>query len=102
MEPAFASQRCSGSLDLNFEGDDLRDVMATFLDVPADSALSAFCDALVVAIVDGRLTLSGLLQVARNQGSEDEALFEVGRLLRAIYFAHGPSPSASLEGGTAQ
>ncbi len=102
LKPATASERCSGSLNTNPEGDNLRDVMATFLDVPADSALPAFCDALVIAIVDGRLTLDGLLQVAGNQGSEDAAFFEVGKLLRAVYFAHEPSPTASLKGGTAQ
>lgn len=100
ISASFASEECRAHLQES-EGKDLAEVMAGYLEVPEDLALAAFCASLVQAIKSGTATLEGLLIIARQR--DDPATFlEVGRLLRAIYFSHHMTTTASAEGEVRQ
>ena len=101
VRPSYVSEECRLEFQADPEGEGLREVMSTFLKVPPEIALSAFCDALVLAIKSGDLTLEGLVRIARQKN--DPAMFlEVGHLMRAVFHAHRQTSTASLEGATAQ
>ena len=101
LPPYFVSEACRLEMQSDPKGEDLREIMTTYLEVPPELALSAFCDALVAIVRSGDVTLEGLLRIARNE--KDAAMgLEVGRFLRAIFYAHRRTSTASLEGATAQ
>lgn len=96
LQPSFASTQCHLGLRDDPQGDDLREIMAGYLEVPPETALPAFCDALVMVIRSRAITLESFLTIVRDRG--DAASFlEVGRLLRAVYFSHLRTSTASLK-----
>ena len=97
LSPAYVSSECERDVVQGPEGENLRQVISTYLEVPEPLAQGAFCRALVQAIRDGELTTEGLVKVARQKIDADTFL-EVGRILRAVYFAHRRTTTASLEG----
>ena len=67
--------------------DQLRLVMAGFLDVPEATAMRAFCGALVEAVASGSLPSATVGKVmADNDEVTNAAAF--GSILRQIYYAH--------------
>lgn len=96
LQPSFASEQCHLGLQDDPQGDDLREFVSGYLEVPPETALPAFCDALVQVIKARTITLESLLTVVRQQG-EAAGFLEVGRLLRAVYFSHLRASTASLE-----
>jgi hypothetical protein len=96
LRPSFASEQCQLGLRDNPQGEDLREITSGYLDVPPETALPAFCDALVRVIQSRTITLESLLTIVRKQG-EAAGFLEVGRLLRAIYFSHLRASTASLK-----
>ena len=97
FSPAYVSKECESDIVEGSEGDNLRQVMSTYLEVPEPLAQGAFCRALVQAIIDDELTVEGLVKVAR-QRMDAGTFLEVGRILRAVYFAHRRMTTASIEG----
>jgi hypothetical protein len=97
LSVAYASGECRRSLEDDPAGKGLEQVMATFLEVPEDLALSAFCRALVQAIKAGELSADGLMLVSRD-GRDPATALEIGRILRATYFSHVVTTTASAEG----
>lgn len=97
LSVAFASDECRRSLEDDPAGKDLEEVMATFLEVPEDLALAAFCRALMQAIKSGELAADGLVLVTRD-GRDPATALQIGRLLRATYFSHVVTTTASAEG----
>ena len=96
LRPSYASKECHLQLKSDPEGDPTREFMATFLEVPPEYALSAFCDALVLAIKTGDVTLEGLMLLA-GQSNDAAMLLEAGRVLRAIFYLHRRTSTASLD-----
>jgi hypothetical protein len=101
MRPSFVSKECTQGMADTPDGEQLREVMATYLEVPDALALSAFCEALVQGIKTRDLTTEGLLLVSR-QGKDAATFLEVGHFLRVIYFSHRLTTSVSLEGEALQ
>ena len=97
LSAAYVSDECRRSLEDDPAGKDLEQGMATFLEVPEDLALSAFCRALVQAIKAGELSADGLALVSRD-GRDPATALEIGRILRAVYFSHVVTTTASAEG----
>lgn len=94
----YASDECQRGFGKDPAVQDLREVMSTFLEVPEDLAVAAFCGALAQAIKDGEITADGMLLVSRN-GRDAASALEIGRILRAVYFSHVVTTTASAEGG---
>lgn len=94
---AVAADECRRGLDADPTAPDLREAFATFLEVPEDYGLAAFCRALAQAMKDGKITAEGMVLVSRD-GSDAATALEVGRILRAVYFSHVVTTTASAEG----
>jgi hypothetical protein len=94
----YASEECQRGFGDDPAVQDLREVMSTFLEVPEDLAVAAFCDALAQAVKDGEVTADGMVLVSRNRRDAASAL-EVGSILRAVYFSHVVTTTASAEEG---
>lgn len=92
-----AADECRRGLDEEPDAQEMREVFAAFLEVPEDYGLAAFCRALAQAIKDGELTAEGMVLVSRD-GRDAATALEVGRLLRAVYFSHVVTTTASAEG----
>lgn len=92
-----AADDCRRALDEESSAPEMREVFAGFLEVPADYGLAAFCRALAQAIKDGKVSADSMVLVGRNGGDAATAL-EVGRLMRAVYFSHVVTTTASAEG----
>lgn len=97
LSVAYASDECRRGLQEEPDAKDLEEVMGTFLEVPEELALAAFCRALAQAIKAGELSAEGLVLVSRD-GRDPATALEVGRILRAVYFAHVKTTTASAEG----
>lgn len=93
----IASDECRRHFEGQPSGDGFDQAMAGFLEVPEDIAVAAFCRSLVKSIKAGDLSADGLALVNRN-ANDSATAFEVGRLLRAIYFSHVVTTTASAEG----
>jgi hypothetical protein len=93
---SHASAECTRGLAEETDNENVRQVMATYLDVPDSIALSAFCDGLMRAIVSKDLGVDSLLAVNRKE-PDATMLREFGRILRAVYFAHRRTTSVSAE-----
>src|SRR3546814_5828774 len=73
--------------------------MAGFLEVPEDCALTAFCRALARAIKAGDVSADGIVLVSRD-GRDPATALEIGSILRAVYFSHVVTTTASAEDGS--
>lgn len=93
---SYASAECARGLAEEADEENMRQVMATYLDVPDEIALAAFCDGMMRAIVAGDLGVDSLLAVNREK-VDATMLREFGRILRVVYFAHRRSTSISAE-----
>jgi hypothetical protein len=94
---AFASDECRRGLEEDPAGNDIEEVMAGFLEVPEDFGLAAFCRALVRAIKAGDVSADGMVLVSRD-GRDPATALEIGSILRAVYFSHVVTTTASAEG----
>ena len=94
LELSYASDQCRRDVMDDPDEQDIRQLMATFLDVPEDLSIQAFCTALVQALRDNELSEQTLLAV-NHQIKDAGAFMEVGRLLRAVYFSHRLNTTAS-------
>lgn len=94
---AFASDECRRGLEEDPGGKEIKEVMAGFLEVPEDFGLAAFCRALVQAIKAGDVSADGMVLVSRD-GRDPATALEVGSILRAVYFSHVVTTTASAEG----
>jgi hypothetical protein len=98
LPAGLASAECQ----IGFEEEDsydneVREFMAAFLEVPDDLALKAFCDAMISSIMGGSLTKEALILVSRGEENRETAL-EIGRFIRAVYFAHDRASLISAPG----
>jgi hypothetical protein len=98
LAPATASANCKQRVEQDEGGNDIRQFMSTYLEVPEAQAVADFCDALVRAINADTVSAEGLILIAREQ-KDAEGFHEFGRLLRAVYFAHRLTPTAGAEEG---
>lgn len=94
---SVAAEECSRGLDEESSAQEMREVFAAFLEVPETYGLAAFCRALAQAIKDGEITAEDMVLVSRD-GNDAATALEVGRLLRAVYFSHVVTTTASAEG----
>ena len=97
----YASDECRRSLEEDPGGKDIMEVMAGFLEVPEDFAPAAFCRALAQAIKVGDVSADSLVIVSR-EGRDPATALEIGRILRAVYFSHVVTTTASAEEGKPQ
>lgn len=97
LSVSVAADECRRGLDAESSAQEMREVFAAFLEVPEDYGLAAFCRALAQAIKDGEITAEGMVLVGRA-GDDAATALEVGRLLRAVYFSHVITTTASAEG----
>jgi hypothetical protein len=96
LPPAFVSEECRKYLADSEEDEGLDEFLAGYLEVPVELGEAAFCASLVQAIKDGAVPLETLAVIARER--HDAAMYrEVGRLLRAVYFTHRSTTTASAE-----
>ena len=97
LSVAFASDECRRGLEEDPGGKEIKEVMAGFLEVPEDFGLAAFCRALVQAIKAGDVSADAMVLVSRD-GRDPATALEVGGILRAVYFSHVVTTTASAEG----
>jgi hypothetical protein len=96
LSSAYASAECSRGVAEIPESKAVRQLMTTYLEVPHELALAAFCDGLMRAIVARDIGVDTLLAVNREE-VDATMLREFGRILRAVYFAHRRATTASAE-----
>lgn len=94
--PAVADE-CRRGLEEDPSAQMIQQFFRAFLEVPESYGLSAFCRAITLAVKDGKVTAEGIALVGRNGGDAVTAL-EIGRLMRAVYFSHVVTTTASAEG----
>src|SRR3546814_9241813 len=87
MPAGRAGEECRRGMAATEDAEQLAQVFSAYLDVPEEAALGATCQALVRAIKAGDVSLDTLLLFTQPVTDSGE-LFEAGRLLRAIFFAH--------------
>ena len=96
-----ASDECLTALEKHPIREDLQEVMAGFLEVPEGIAGEAFCRALMRGIKSGDVSVDRVAQMiegGRNPAPNPAGALEFGRLLRAVYFSHVVTTTASAEG----
>lgn len=101
LASATAGADCTQRVEQDEGGNGIRQFMSTYLEVPEEQAVSAFCEALMRAIKAGTVSAEGLIVIARER-RDAEGFREFGRLLRAVYFAHRLTPAAGAEEGRLQ
>lgn len=95
LPPALAERECQRELAGQEETDNVRQMMAGYLDVPEREALATFCASLVRAARAGEVTLETAGTLGRHQMDAD--FFQAfGRVLRAVHFAHDLTPGESV------
>lgn len=92
-----AADECRRGLEEDPSAQMMQEFFQAFLEVPENYGLAAFCRAITLAVKDGKVTAEGIALVGRNAGDAATAL-EVGRLMRAVYFSHIVTTTASAEG----
>lgn len=97
LSVTFASDECRRGLEEDPDGSDIKEVMAAFLEVPEDFGLAAFCRALAQAIKAGDVSADAMVLVSRD-GRDPATALEIGSILRAVYFSHVVTTTASAEG----
>jgi hypothetical protein len=75
--------------------------MSTFLVVPEELALAATCQAIMRAVKADEIPVEALVVFSRGE-LNSAGLFEIGRILRAVYFSHRLTTTASVVGQAAQ
>ena len=93
LPPSLAGEDCRAYLQAR-DDDGLDEVMSGYLEVPEQLGHAAFCASLVDAIRSGTVTLESL-QIIAGQRDDAAMFFEVGHLLRAIYFSHRATTTAA-------
>lgn len=101
LSSADASAECALGIIETPESAALKRLMTTYLEVPQELALAAFCEGLMRAIMTRDIGVDTLLAVNRPE-VDAAALREFGRILRAVYFAHRSATTVSADAGPAQ
>ena len=96
LSSAYASSECARGVTESSQSATIRRLMTTYLVVPDELALTAFCDGLMRAIVARDIGVDTLLAINRQE-ADATVLREFGRVLRAVYFAHRSATTASAE-----
>lgn len=97
LSVSIAADECRRGLEAEPDAQAIREVFHAFLEVPESHSLVAFCRALALAIKDDKLTTKGLMLIRHDVKDPAQAL-EFGRLMRAVYFSHIITTTASAEG----
>ena len=96
LSSADASAECALGIGETRESGAMKRLMTTYLEVPEELALAAFCDGLMRAIMTRDIGMDTLLAANRPE-VDATALREFGRILRAVYFAHRSATTVSAE-----
>lgn len=98
---SLASEQCREDLAKGEDAQAIAEVMSTYLEVPEELALAATCQAIMRAIKANEVTADALLLFAQDE-LDAAGLFEAGRVMRAIYFSHRLTTTASASGQAAR
>lgn len=97
LPPALAIRECQRELEGQEEVDNVRQIMAGYLEVREAEALGVFCESLVRAVESDGMTAETAAVLGRQQ--MDAGFFQAfGRLLRAVHFARHLPATGSAAG----
>ncbi|MPZ11116.1 MAG: hypothetical protein GEU89_13040 [Kiloniellaceae bacterium] len=98
---SVASEQCRQEIAAGEGPEEIVQFMSTFLVVPEKLALAATCQAIMRAVKADEIPVEALVVFSRGE-LDSVGLFEIGRILRAVYFSHRLTTTASVVGQAAQ
>lgn len=98
---SLASEQCRQEIAAGEGPEEIAQFMSTFLVVPEELALAATCQAIMRAVKANEVTADALLIFAQDE-TDAAGLLEAGRVMRAIYFSHRLTTTASASGQAAR
>jgi hypothetical protein len=98
---SVASEQCRQEVAAGEGPEDIAQFMSTYLVVPEELALAAACQAIMRAIKADEISVDALVVFSRGE-LDSAGLFEIGRILRTVFFAHRLTTTASAAGEAAQ
>ncbi len=97
LDKRSAGEECLFSFSSGESASSLRQFMAGFLQEPQGSSLAVYCDALVEAVVVGRLKPQTIYETVAKVDKKTQGL-ALGRVLRAAYFFRNPPSKSGTPG----
>jgi hypothetical protein len=97
LDPASAAAGCVGYLSALKDAEKMGHVVVGLLQVHDQDALTATCEALTKATATGSYSAERFRSLSLN-GESETRLLELGRLIRALYFAHNIKPASTDAG----
>ncbi|WP_299618775.1 hypothetical protein [Pelagibius sp.] len=95
LGPSAARKTCRAEVAASKSVRSIREVSTGLFQVAEQDALGAFCAALVAAVESGQLT-SGFIEGSMS-GNDEARSLGVGRVIRALYYAHRQSAAQSAQ-----